>query len=103
MNFYIGKSVSDVDPTDENAEFCIELTEYLYSLRSELNASTLLSIDPYADTVLDSKTTAKLHDECSKLLCAQCITDECKIALSNLVELLLFALNKNTGVVVIGD
>ncbi|MDD6795986.1 MAG: hypothetical protein PUE01_11360 [Clostridiaceae bacterium] len=68
MNFYIAKSINEINQGDNNVEIDVELLEYLYLLKKQIPFTMLFSIDPYDDVVIEKETITDIIKICNYIL-----------------------------------
>lgn len=110
MNFYIGKSIKEVDLNSYNVEFSDELLEYIYKNRHVLNleANVLDQIDPYDDILLVKEQIISIKEICNKFSNSYILQvyedfDEGKDSLVDLERLCDEAIKKDLLLISIGD
>ena len=110
MNFYIGKSVEEIDCLDMDVEIDDMLLDYVYKISryDKCDRSVLYHINPYDDTLISQDDVVKLKDVCEDILSVALLEDysdkeKGKRMLTELIEISQSAIEKGMGLVVIGD
>lgn len=110
MNFYIGSSISDINIKDDNIEFSDELVDYIYKLdkQNSFDMSKLYEIDPYHDFVISKKDLPQIIDICKYIIDRSLLEgyreqEEGGEMLHNLLKIAQKALQKDLGLISIGD
>ena len=110
MNFYIGSSINEIDVKDYNVEFSDELVDFIYKIRknSLFDMSELTGIDSYRDTAIPKEDLPKIIEICKYIIKMSLLEgyeeqDEGNEMLHNLLKITQEALQKDSGLVVIGE
>lgn len=110
MNFYIGKSISTLDISADNAEFSDELLEFIYEKGKELSFATdkLSNINPYTDTVIPLSDLPQIIEICKYFLTQGALQssrnpNEWSQMISGLIKVAQKAMLRGSGLISIGD
>lgn len=110
MNFYVGRSLDELNISDDNIEFSDMLLQYLYRIRNhvDFNMKELYSIDPYGDTVITRQKIQRLHDICRQVLLHRLLAkyeapEEGTESIQGLMKQCETALKNDMALISIGD
>ena len=110
MNFYVGNKLKEINEQSFNIEFSDELINFIYKLSKKENSdmSYLYSIDPYADIEIPKENVIKIINICKYILEKSLLENyeepnEGERMLKNLIEIAEKAIQKNAGLVSLGD
>lgn len=110
MNFYIGNLINEIDLKSDNAELSDELVDYIYKhdKQNSYDLSKLYEIDPYDDVEIPEKDLPQIINICKYIIDTALLEgyeeqEEGTEMLRNLIEIAQAAIQKNMGLVSIGD
>ncbi len=110
MNFYIGKSIDEINEQDVNVEFSDELIDFIYKMsgRVSFDMSKLYKIDPYDDVEVSKSDLPQIAEICKYILDSSLLKDyeepdEGRQMLQDLLEIIKTAITRELGLVSIGD
>jgi hypothetical protein len=110
INFYIGRSISDLDVRDNNVELNDELLDFICKKSKELSfrADEICGLNPYADTEIPLTDLPQIVNTCHYLLNNAIFENhpnsgEWSCMVRDLIEIAERATIEGSGLICIGD